>query len=221
VIGTPRAGEEVMRLLIATMLLTSCAAAPLPAAKPGPRGLHANGHLDVARTHEDLATQATGWPADAGPGGMTTHWARAWDTGAEHERIARVHRSNAAQLEAAYAEACGDRPLDIVSISPLQRYAIGGWNTPTGVELFLSSTAGDPDRLLADLKCHRAWMMLAPAAMEDCPLDLPGLVLDAHGDIDGISVALTVRDPKLVPELQRRAAHDLEMGATLQARHAH
>jgi hypothetical protein len=166
-----------------------------------------------------MATQATRWPDDSGPGAMGLHWVRAWDTGAEHERIARIHRSKAAQLEAAYAEACGDRPLELVSISPLQRYAIGGWNTATGVELFLSSTAGEPDRLLADLKCHRAWMMLAPAGMETCPLDLPGLVLDAKGDTDGISVALSVRDPKLVPELQRRAAHDLEMGATLQAQH--
>ena len=207
--------------MIATLLLTSCATAPTPAPKPGPRGLHANEHLDVARTHEDMATQATRWPGDAGPGGMSLHWVRAWDTGAEHERIARVHRTKAAQLEAAYAEACADHPLDAVSISPLQRFAIGGWNTATGVELFLSSTAGDPDHLLADLKCHRAWMMLAPANMETCPLDLPGLVLEAKGDTDGISVSLSVRDPKLVPELQRRAAHDLEMGATLQAQRAH
>lgn len=209
-----------MRLMIATLVLTSCATAPTPAPEPGPRGLHANEHGDVARTHDDMATEATRVPDDSGPGGMSLHWVRAWDTGTEHERIARMHRSKAAQLEAAYAEACGDRPLGVVSISPLQRYAIGGWNTATGVKLFLSSTAGDPDRLLADLKCHRAWMMLAPAGMETCPLDLPGLVLDAKGDTDGISVSLTVRDPKLLPELQRRAAHDLEMGATLQAQRA-
>jgi hypothetical protein len=201
-----------MRLTIASLVLTSCATATTSAPKPGPRGLHANEHLEVARTHDDMATEATRFPDDTGPGGMSLHWVRAWDTGAEHERLARIHRSNASQLEVAYAEACGDRPLDLVSISPLQRYAIGGWNTATGVELFLSATAGDPDRLLADLKCHRAWMMLAPAGMETCPLDLEGLVLNAKGDTEGISVSLTVRDSKLVPELQRRAAHDLEMG---------
>lgn len=206
-----------MRLSIATLLLTSCATAPTPAPQPGPRGLHANEHLDVARTHEDVATQAKNWPDDSGPGGISLHWARAWDTGAEHERIARVHRSEAAQLEAAYVEACGDRPLDVVSISPLQRYAIGGTNTATGVELLLSPTAGDPDRLLADMKCHRAWMMLAPANMEMCPLDLPGLVVNARSDENGIFVLLGVRNPKLLPELQRRAAHDLEAGAALQA----
>ena len=209
-----------MRLMIATLVVTSCATAPTPVAQPGARGLHANEHLDVARTQDDIGTQATRLRDDSGPGGMGLHWVRAWDTGAEHDRIARIHRSQAAQLEAAYAEACGDRPLGAVSISPLQRFAIGGWNTATGVSIFLSSTAGDPDRLLADLKCHRAWMMLAPAGMETCPLDLPGLVLDAKGDTDGISVSLTVRDLKLVPELQRRAAHDLEMGVTLKARRA-
>jgi len=65
------------------------------------------------------------------------------------------------------------------------------------------------------MKCHRAAMMLAPSGMEDCPLDLPNVVLDARGDTDGITVSITVRDPKLVPELQRRAAHDLEAAVQL------
>lgn len=210
-----------MRTLISTLLLASCATAPTPAAKPGPRGLHANEHLDVAKTHEDLSSQATRWPDDSGPGGMSLHWVRAWDTGAEHERIARMHRSKAAQLEAAYQEACGERPLSEVSISPLQRYSISGANTAAGVDILLSTTAGEPDHLLAEMKCHRAWMMLAPANMEACPLDLPGLLVEARGSADGIMVSLSVRDPKLVSELQRRAAHDLEAGAALQGRPAH
>jgi len=209
-----------MRSLIATVLMSACATAPTPAPKPGPRGLHANEHLDVAKSQEDLASQATRYPGDTGPGGISLHWARAWDTGAEHERLAQIHRSKAEQLEAAYTEACGDRPLAVVSISPLQRYAVGAWNTATGTTMVLASTVVDPDRLLADMKCHRAWMMLAPANMETCPLDLPGLVLDATRDADGVTISLSVRDPNLVPELQRRAAHDLEMGATLQARPA-
>ncbi len=209
-----------MRFTIAALLFCSCATTTQPSAKPGPRGLHANEHLNVARSHEELADQATRWPDEGGPSSstMSLRWVRAWDTGAEHERIASVHRSNAVALEAAYAEVCGSRSLELVSISPLQRFAIGSWNTTTGVILYLSPAAGDPDRLLADLKCHRAWMMLAPADMEACPLDLPGLALDARGDTEGVTVSLIVRDPALVPELQRRAAHDLEMGASLQAR---
>jgi len=212
-----------MRIMAALVLLSSCATTPLPAAKPGPRGLHANEHLNVARSHEEVANQATRWPDDSSPGsgGAGLRWVRAWDTTEEHRRIAEIHRSKAAQIEAAYVEACGDRPLETVSISPLQRFAIGSWNTTSGVILYLSPTAGDPDRLLADLKCHRAWMMLAPAGMEACPLDLPGLALDARGDANGITVSLIVRDPALVPELQRRAAHDLEVGASLQSGRSH
>jgi len=66
---------------------------------------------------------------------------------------------------------------------------------------------------MAALRCHRAWMRLAPANMDDCPLDLAGLKIDAKGGGEGITLTLGVRDQSLIPELQRRAAHDLEMSA--------
>ena len=121
----------------------------------------------------------------------------------------------------AYSEACGDRPLNQVAISPLTRYGLGGWNTSTGVILYLSADAGPADRLLADLRCHRAWMMLTESGMDDCPLDLPGIALDAHGEGENalITVAITVADPQLVEELHRRAAHEMEAGARLRAAH--
>jgi hypothetical protein len=53
-------------------------------------------------------------------------------------------------------------------------------------------------------------MMLGDRGMEDCPLDLPRIHVVAHGDPAGTSVDITVDDPALVPELQRRAAKDLE-----------
>ena len=123
-----------------------------------------------------------------------------------------------ARARAAYEQACGTRTEGEVAVSPLERHGIGGWNTTTGVIVYLSAAAGDPDRLLKDLTCHRAWMMLAPAGMDDCPLDLPGLVVDARGDAEGITLSLAVRDPKLIGELQRRTAHDLEAAAQLRAR---
>jgi hypothetical protein len=49
--------------------------------------------------------------------------------------------------------------------------------------------------------------------MEECPLDLAGIHIIAHGDPSGISIEITASDPKLVPELQRRAAKDLEYAA--------
>lgn len=187
-----------MRVLPAILLLlTSCATSTAPAAKGGPRGLRASEHLDVARGHDEAARAVSNEP-----------WFRTWDTASEHERLANIHRSKAAELHAAFDEECGATPGADIAISPLQRFGTGGWNTSTGVIVYLSST--DPEGLLAALKCHRAWMMLAPANMDDCPLDLPGLTLDARGDANGVTVSIAVRDPALVPELQRRTALELE-----------
>jgi hypothetical protein len=203
-----------MRVLPAILvLLTSCATSSAPAAKGGPRGLRASEHLDVARGHDEAARESTRWPTvGSTAAGEVSYapWFRSWDTTSEHERLANIHRSKAAEQHAAYNEACGTTPGAEVAVSPLQRYGTGGWNTSTGVIVYLSPSAGDPDRLLAAIKCHRAWMMLAPANMDDCPLDLPGLTLDARGDANGVTVSIAVRDPALVPELQRRTALELE-----------
>jgi hypothetical protein len=56
-------------------------------------------------------------------------------------------------------------------------------------------------------------MMLSETNMEDSPLDLPNLHVQARADNSGISVELRVRDPALLPELQRRTARELEMAA--------
>ena len=121
-----------------------------------------------------------------------------------------MHRGHAAELQAAYEEACGSRGYADVSVSPLRRYATGGWNTSSGVIMYLDPSAGPPDRLLRDIKCHRAWMMLGPSNMDDCPLDLPGIEIDARGEEGAITVALAVRDRALIGELQRRVALELE-----------
>lgn len=201
-----------MRVLL-PLLLVACASTP-PRPAGGPRGLRASEHLDVARQHDELARQASHAP-DPGSANTSVPWTWSWDAGAEHERLAAVHRSRAAALQAAYEEACGVRAIEEVAVSPLQRYATGGWNTSNGVIFYLSPAAGTPDHLLADIKCHRAWMMLSPSGMDDCPLDLPGISVDARGDGKTITVSLAVRDPKLIPELQRRAAHELESGMQL------
>lgn len=191
------------------ILLTACATVS-PAPTGGPRGLRASQHLEAARRHEELAARAHVEPPLASYEVGATPWIRSWDTAAEHERLAAIHRSKAGALYAAYEEACGARPIAEVAVSPLKRYATGGWNTSTGVILYLSPSAGTPDELLAAMKCHRAWMMLEPAGMDDCPLDLPGIQLDARGDHAVITVSIVVRDPKLVDELHRRAGHELE-----------
>ena len=179
------------------VLLAACApaiTAPPPAA-PGSRGLRADAHLDAAREHERRAKELARWPdARTGDGGRfddpsTGLWFRAWDTGLEHERLAATHRGAAAQLQAGYDEACREYTGE-VSISPLQRYGLGSSPLPAGVLVFLAPEAGPPERLLTGMRCHRAWMMLADAGMDQCPLDLAGLQLAAHGDATGITVEL-------------------------------
>jgi len=141
-------------------------------------------------------------------------WFRSWDTTAEHEKLAREHRSQAAALEAAYDEACGTTPVPRIMVSPLLRFRTGGWNTSTGVIVYLSPLAGTADELVDSLRCHRAWMLLAPSdGMDDCPLDLPGLQLDARGTAERITLVLSVRDRTLIPELQRRVAAQVEARA--------
>lgn len=200
------------------LCLVAACAAPIANEKPGPRGLRADQHLSIASREDERAEELTRWP-DTRPGAdgailnqerAAGTWFGIWDTAAEHHRLAQVHRSAAAQLQAEYEEACGEMPADVVSVSLLQRYAIGGSPTASGTLVLLSADAGPPDRLLAMMRCHRAWMMLGRTDMDDCPLDLPGLQVSARGDATGIQLSMSVSDPSLVDELRRRAAHDLE-----------
>ncbi len=210
-----------MRISSIMVLLAACATTSTTSTpKGGPRGLRVSDHLEVAAQQDQQARDRSAWPETSvmTPGGYATDqpvampWYRSWDTAAEHERLAAIHRSQAAELEAEYEQACGNTPAADVAMSPLVRYGVGGWPTANGVIVYLSPNAGTPDQLLAAMKCHRAFMMLAPADMDDCPLDLPGLELDARGDPNGVTVSMTVKDSALIPELQRRAAHDLEAG---------
>jgi len=211
-----------MRISSITLLLAACATTtPMATPKGGPRGLRASEHLDVAAQHEQEAHNQSSWPdaSSVSPGGVDTAgqpvampWFRSWNSAAEQARIAAIHRGQAAAIQAAYEEACGDTPVQAAAVSPLVRYGVSGWPTANGVIIYLSPQAGTPDQLLAALSCHRAYMMLGPSDMDDCPLDLPGLELDARGDKEGITVSLSVKDNALVPELKRRAAHDLEAG---------
>lgn len=200
------------------LCLVAACAAPIANEKPGPRGLRADQHLSIASREADRAEELTRWP-DTRPGLDGTNmdqqlaagtWFGTWDTAAEHRRLAQVHRSAAAQLEAEYEQACGELPGEIITVSPLQRYAVGGSPTADGMLVLLSLEAGPPDRLLAAMRCHRAWMMLGRTGMDDCPLDLPGLQVSARGDASGIELTMTVDDPALLDELRRRAAHRLE-----------
>jgi len=200
------------RYSITLCLLAGCAASNLEE-KPGPRGLRANDHMVMANREDTRAEEISHWP-DQRPGADGAVpigvWRGTWDTVAEHRRNAQAHRGAAAQLEAEYQEACGDSSHAQVSVSPLVRFGVGGSAIPGGTLVLLSPDAGPPDKLLAAMRCHRAWMMLGRTGMDDCPLDLPGLHVSARGDANGIELSITIDDPSLVNELRRRAEHDLE-----------
>lgn len=206
--------------LTATLLVAACASPRPEPQKPGSRGPHASEHMRAAAEHDEAARQLSMYPDTRTPDGtgrvdqllVGTTWHRNWDTAADQQRAAAAHRSEAEAIYRAYEEACGERTLAEVSVSPIVRYGIGGAPTNEGAAVYLSAEAGAPDKLMADLKCHRAWMRLQPANMDLCPLDLAGLQVEATGTPDGITLTLTVRDPRLIPELQRRLAHDLEIG---------
>jgi hypothetical protein len=203
-----------------TLLLALVAACGANAREPveEPRAIRTQEHLEEARKHDEIARQRSTFPVrtETVPGDPTTPlapqvpWTRNWDLDSEHERIARVHRGNAAALEASYQEACGTRDVKKVIGSPITRHRVGGWDTDDGVVVLLSTHAGTPETLLADLRCHRAYLLASTAVAKDSPLELPGLRIDARGDQDGITLTLTVRDAQLLPELRRRVALQVE-----------
>jgi hypothetical protein len=177
--------------------------------------MRADAHLAAARAHDARAAELARWPAmqrdaagfDDPAGGL---WYRRWDSTEDETRLAQHHRTEASRLQARFDDACANVSGAERSVSPLQRFGLGGFPSDHGVTVMLASQAGPPDRLMAAMHCHRAWMMLGEAGMEDCPLDLDGLAIETYGDETGISVEITVRNRALVPELQRRAAKDLE-----------
>lgn len=217
----PRAALRHLRsnLHWLSVFALACATPRAAPQAPGSRGLHANEHLSAAREHDEAAREQTLYPdtrsdATGRVDQLLVAPPRMKDSAADQERAAAAHRSEAQVIYAEYERACGDRSTSTVSVSPIVRYGLGGAVTSDGVVLYLSTDAGSAEQLRADLECHRAWMRLAPANMDACPLDLDGLQVDVKGSGEGITLTLTVKDKRLVPELQRRAAHDLEMGHT-------
>jgi hypothetical protein len=215
---------------IATILLAACASvppAPQRPTEPGSRGMRASEHLEAARDQDHQAQQDQMWP-DTRPidtSGRVDQpvdipWRRQWDSAEQHQRLAVSHRAAAAELQAEFQRACGSRSQEDIARSPIARFGIGGVPAEHGAIVFLAGEAGPANHLLADIECHRAWMMLdANPGMDACPFDLADVHFDAVGDEGGITLQITARDPTIVQELQRRVARDLELRTTKQANH--
>jgi len=177
--------------------------------------MRADAHLEVARLHAERASLLASLSDARGDrrafsDPQTGLWYRAWETGKEEERLAEVHRSAAATLQAEYEERCKGFTEAETVVSPLQRFRAGEIPTSDGVIVLLGAEAGPPDRLLAMMRCHSAWMMLGGAATDRSALDLPGIDFVAYGDRTGVSLEISVREPALVTELQRRVGRELE-----------
>ena len=210
-----------MRIITLAIALTACgaqrSAQPRKPAEPS-RGLRASEHLAAADSQQAAVVRSSTFPDMRGDGintGMQLMqpWYRSSGTGADHAEKVQYHRAAASALLADYTAACGAIPSSEAAVSPIARFGIGGWPTQSGAIVYLSADAGAPDDVMAAMVCHRAWMMLSPANKLEGPLDLAGLSFDARGDANGITISLTIRDLKLLSQLQERVEHDLEQAA--------
>jgi hypothetical protein len=91
--------------------------------------------------------------------------------------------------------------------------------TEAGVVLFVAPSAGTPAQLEKLVQCHRAFLRIHGGADDEGPLALPGLHVLVRGDPSGLALELTIDDPTLVGELQRRAANQLELARRYSATH--
>lgn len=212
--------------LIAIAGWVGCVSTPEPIG--GPRGLRADEHLEIAHDNDVIAADHRTWPA---PTRMTPGELDAMPKvipfpiypSVVHEEVAGLHRHEAAGLLADYEAACGQRPIAEVTVSPLDRFQIGGYETDRGVVVLLDAAAGKSDEVVKLMECHRAWLMLDARSTDDNddPLDVPDLFIEATAERESVAVSLTPVDPEWIPELQRRvAARHEARGRTSQGRPA-
>jgi hypothetical protein len=194
------------------LALASCSSPSKPHVAHGSRGPRADEHVDAAHVHARRAAALRRW-LDAGKPAESGLWYQAWQTAKDHERETEVHLAAAADLQATFERACAGVPASEVGTSPIGRHALAALPTHDGAVVLLSPDAGPAERLADAMRCHRAWMMLGSKLMADCPLDLAGVDVVAYGDHAGVSVELSIDDPTLVPELQKRAADVVARGA--------
>jgi len=218
------AASRIMRpYLMFALVACSQTFSPSSPPKQVSHQLDADEHLVVAREEDERARELASWPevrtSDVGGAKEVGRfdepsaglWYSKWgEQPAEHLRAARTHRSEAAQLHAAYDEACAGIAPALTRVSPLERYGEGQMPTTDGVVVFLGKPGVTTQQIRAELRCYEAWTRLSEIE-EDSPLDLPDLRIVIDEDGSGISVGLQLQDSTLLPELRRRTARQLEV----------
>lgn len=197
-----------MRIPAACVVLVACASTRPSAVKP--ESMTASEHLAQAREHSEAArSEARTYPA---PYSSSSYpWYYYWNPGEDHRALAAAHRDAADELRLSYEAACASVPRDRAASSPLDRYSRSMHAMAKGVVFHLHGDAGAPEAVLAELRCHRAWLMLEhTASQRDNPLLVPGIVFVVHAGGDGIEVMIGVDDLAQLPELTRRAQLTIE-----------
>lgn len=130
-------------------------------------------------------------------------WYYYWDPNSEHQQLEAARISDAIELE--YHAACAGIPETAQARSPLDMYAVESTRLRDGVIVRLDVDAGPPEVLLVSMRCHRAWLRLAPreAASQDM-IAVAGVKVVVHAGRDGIEVMFS-NGEAAVAELDRRA----------------
>jgi hypothetical protein len=201
-----------IRSLFLMFVLTGCGGA----SGTRPHDMTAAEHMTEAAEHGTMAAQSGGpyagtpHPWDR-PGAYSGHgwypWYYYWDPSIEHRRLAAAHVAAAEAVKLEYQAACTGIQETTQATSPLDIYALGSERLRDAVILHLAPEAGPPEVLLVRMRCHRAWLRLAPR--DDEPNDLiavDGAKIVVHaGGRDTIEVMFSIGDPVALSELDRRA----------------
>lgn len=196
--------------LLFTFVTTACGGA----SGTRPHDMTAAEHMNEAAEHGTMAAQSDGtyartpyyWNHPYSGHGWYP-WYYYWDPSAEHSQLAAAHASAADAVKLEHQAACTEIPEPTQALSPFDVYALDSDRTPDAVILHLAPEAGPPEVLLVRMRCHRAWLRLAPR--DDEPHDLiavDGAKVVVHADgRDRVEVMFSIKDPVALSELDRRA----------------
>lgn len=180
-----------------------------------PDDMTAAEHTAAAREHSEQVTGMHGHAYYPGPyyGSRWGHgygsypWYYSWDPDEEHRALAAAHRDAAEQLKLEYEVACTLIPRGLEARSPLDAFTTSTSPFDHGIVFQLSEQAGPPEVVLAQIRCNRAWLKLAPSdAAANSPLLVEGVTWNAHAVANGVEVTATARDDHGRAEFVRRAA---------------
>lgn len=193
------------RFLAPAMVLAvtaACAGPRATGAGTRPDDMTADEHRASARRHDEIGRQ--------GPylrGRAWAPWTYSWDPATEHLAERDAHVVAAETIETRYRQACADVPVDVESRSPLSGRAVSASPIDDGVLLVLDPAAGPPDQVLAEIRCHRAWLVLEDRSeLSGDVVALDHVRYSAQVRDETIELRITTASSDEVEELRRRAS---------------